>query len=342
MTRTGSDTAGTSGTKPSRARTTAPKESREGVELTNPDQELFDTAGVTKRQLLDYLDAVSDHLLAELADRPLSVIRVRPGQPPFMQKNLPTYAPDWITRVTVWAQASHREIAYAVCDSKRTLLWFGNQRAVEYHPTLLRGAEYEVTHLVLDLDPPEGGDQTWTAEAPVVRTAHLVRQALTDTNLAGAIKTSGAKGLHIVVPLAAGVPIEDAAAATRALAARTERLDPTIATTVFVRQDREGKVFVDSTRAGGATVVAAYSPRARPGVPVSFPVSWDQLGTFSPGDFSITHVPELLSTAPSWRNLLPAPQALPQWLVDEGHAIPIARVQAMHEGKRRKARQRKE
>ena len=128
---------------------------------------------------------------------------------------------------------------------------------------------------------------------------------------------------------------EDAAAATRAIAARAERLDPDVATTAFVKADRGGKVFVDSTRVGGATVVAAYSPRIRPGVPVSFPVAWDDLATTSPGDHTIANVVEQLAGADPWRDLMPAPQTLPAELVEEGHTIPVARVQAMHEGKRR-------
>ena len=105
----------------------------------------------------------------------------------------------------------------------------------------------------------------------------------------GAVKTSGAKGVHVFVPIDAQVTMEDAAAATRAIARRAERLDPQTATTAFIKADREGKVFVDSTRAGGATVVAAYSPRARPGVPVSFPVDWDDLDDVDTGRLHDPH-----------------------------------------------------
>ena len=82
-------------------------------------------------------------------------------------------------------------------------------------------------------------------------------------------------------------------------------------------------------------MVAAYSPRTRPGVPVSFPVDWPDLGAISPGDFTIRTATALLGDADPWQDRLPAPQDLPEDLVAEGHAIPIARVQAMHEGKRR-------
>ncbi|HYY10732.1 MAG TPA: hypothetical protein VE781_07310 [Kineosporiaceae bacterium] len=308
-------------------------EVRDGVELKHLDAELFDGAGVTKRDLVDYLDAVAPLILPELHDRPLTVLRVRPGQQPFMQKNLPAYAPEWIPTVAVWAQASHREVRYPLAEDRRTLLWFAGQRAVEFHPTVLdvRG---RVTHLVLDLDPPEGA-----GFADVVRVALLVREALAGAGLEGGAKTSGSKGVHVLVPLAEGVSVDDAMAATRAVAARTERLDPSVATTAFLKDERHGKVFVDPTRAGGASLACAWSPRARPGVPVSFPVSWEALTDVHPSEFTLLTVPGLLAVSGSggdpWRDLLPAPQALPADLVAEGHTIPVPRVVAMHEGKRR-------
>ncbi|WP_262284768.1 non-homologous end-joining DNA ligase [Micromonospora sp. MA102] len=309
----------------------AADETRAGVSLTNLDQPLFDGAGATKRDLVDYLDAVHERMLPGLRDRPLSVVRVRPGQDPFMQKNLPKYTPDWVRRASVWAEASHRDISYALCDDRRTLLWFANQRAVEYHPTLGHAGDPEhPTHLVLDLDPPPG-DSFGVA----VRTALLVRQALTDAGLAGAVKTSGAKGLHVIVPVDPATTAEEAAAATRALAARAERLDPALATTAFIVEDRGGRVFVDSTRSYGATVVAAYSPRIRPGTPVSYPVGWADVEAATPADFTVKTVPGLLGDRDPWAEALPAPQRLPEELVAEGRTIPVARVQAMHEGKRR-------
>jgi DNA ligase D-like protein (predicted polymerase) len=304
-------------------------EVRDGVSLTNLDQPLFEGAGATKRDLVDYLDATRDRIIPTLQGRPLSVVRVLRDQPPFMQKNLPRYAPPWVRTVNLWAESSKRHVSYALCDDRRTLLWFANQRAVEYHPTLIHAGRWDQpTSLVLDIDPPSGD-----GFGLAVRTAHLVREVLTDAGLAGAVKTSGAKGLHVFVPVRDA--IEDAAAATRAIAARTERLDPALATTAFIREDRDGKVFLDSTRAGGATVVAAYSPRIRPGVPVSFPVPWSDLDRVDPADFTIHNVARLVAERDPWADLTPEPRELPADLVEEGRAIPVARVQAMHEGKRR-------
>ncbi len=231
----------------------------------------------------------------------------------------------------LWAETSKREVSYALCNDRRTLLWFANQRAVEYHPALARADRPDQpTHLVLDIDPPSG-DTFQLA----VRAAVLVREALAGAGLAGAVKTSGAKGVHVFIPIEEPAAVDDVAAVTRALAARAERLDRALATTAFIREDREGKVFLDSTRAGGATVVAAYSPRVRPGTPVSFPVPWDQLDRVAPSDFTVRTAARLIADGDPWADLMPRPQRLSSELIEEGRAIPVARVQAMHEGKRR-------
>jgi len=94
-------------------------------------------------------------------------------------------------------------------------------------------------------------------------------------------------------------------------------------------------VFVDATRVAWATVVAAYSPRVRPGVPVSFPVGWDDLDDVTPSDFTIHTARDLLGDRDPWAEHMPVAQSLPPGLVEEGRAIPVARVQAMHEGLRR-------
>jgi bifunctional non-homologous end joining protein LigD len=305
------------------------------VTFTNLDQPLFDGAGATKGDLVAYLDAVADLLVPELSGRPLSVIRIHRGQEAFMQKNVPKYTPSWIRTVTYWAESSKRDVTYALCEDRRTLLWFANQRAVEYHPTLVRADRFDrATHLVLDLDPPDAGDAS-SSFAMAVAAAHLVRRALDELGLAGAVKTSGAKGVHVFVPIDDQATLEEAAFATRAIAARAAALDPDIATTAFMKEDRGGKVFVDATRVGGATVVACYSPRLRPGVPVSFPVAWDDLDDVAPADFTIHTAVSRLGGANPWAAHMPAPQALSSELIEEGRAIPGGRVQAMHEGKRR-------
>src|SRR3954449_11309985 len=304
---------------------------RDGVALSSLNSPLGDDLGVTKGDLVDYLDAFADRLVPQLAGRPLSIKRVRPGQPPFMQRNVSKGAPDWVRTARVWLCGANREVHQVLCDDRRTLLWLANQRAVEFHVPFFRvGHETEPTGIVLDLDPPEGADFD-----VVVRAAELVRRALDDAGLAGAVKTSGSKGVHVVVPVR-GVGPEDAAAATRALAARAAALDPDLATTAYIREDRHGRVFLDSTRSGSSTIVAAYSPRIRPGLPVSAPVGWDDLAEIRPGAITVRTAGEIVGDRDTWADLLPEPQELPADLTAHGHTIPVARVAAMHEGKRRK------
>ncbi len=298
--------------------------------FTNLDAPLFTEAGATKGDLVAYLDAVRDRLIPDLRNRPLSVIRAVRGQQPFMQKNVPKYTPSWVRTVTMWADTSKREVSYALCNDRRTLLWLANQRAVEFHPALVSADRPDKPlFLVLDLDPPSGD-----GFAAAVSAAHLVRTALGEYGLSGAVKTSGAKGVHVFVPVTRASH-EEVAAAARGIAARVEQLDPSLATTAFLKDQRAGKVFIDATRVGGATVVAAYSPRVRANVPVSFPLMWDELDQVAPADFTIHTAAQLASERPSWTALLPKPQRLPASLVDTGRAIPLGRVQAMHEGRRR-------
>ncbi len=168
-----------------------------------------------------------------------------------------------------------------------------------------------------------------------VRAALLVRAALAELDLAGAVKTSGSKGVHVFVPIDGKPSMADAAAATRAIAERATRLDPKVATTAFMKEDRGGKVFIDATRVGWASVVAAYSPRVRPGTPVSFPVAWEDLDAVAPGEFTILTAIELLGDRDPWADHMPPPQALSASLIAEGASIPGGRVQAMQEGRRR-------
>jgi DNA primase len=159
------------------ARRSEPKVERHGVSFSSLDTELAARTGVSKRALVDYLDGIADRIIPALRDRPLSVIRSTRGQQPFMQKNLPDHAPAWIERAPLWAEASQRTVDYALCNDVRTLMWFANQRAVEYHVTLSCMSDLDApTHLVIDLDPPEGADFGVVAAA-----AHRVHDALDES-----------------------------------------------------------------------------------------------------------------------------------------------------------------
>ena len=281
---------------------------------------------------MDYLDGVADRILPGLVGRPLTVLRALRGRKPFMQKNVPKYTPDWVRTVPIWAEASKREVHYALCDDRRTLLWLANQRAIEYHPTLgLADNIYRPTHLVLDLDPP-----TDTDFAAVVAVAHLVRQALADCGLSGAVKTSGSRGVHVFVPIDDSAPVDDVAAATRALAARAEALDPVHRDNGVHRGGPRQAKFSSTPPAPAAR------PSRRPTAPGCGrahrcrsrwrgPISTGS----APADFTVRTALDVLAGRDPWADSMPAPQRLPSDLIEHGRTIPVARVAAMHEGKRR-------
>ena len=308
------------------------------MEITHPDQELFDGAGATKRDLVDYLAAVAERILPELAGRPLSVIRVRPGQDPFMQKNLPQYAPDWIRTTKVWAERSRREITYALCDDERTLLWFGNQRAVEYHPTLTRVDEPDppIT-MVMDLDPPEGA-----GFAVVTAAAHLVRRALDEVGHGRRGEDQRVEGRARDHP-------------GRRRARRWTRSPPPpgrwrpgpSGSTRSWRRPRSsrtsGRGRCSWTRPGPAA--RPWSPRTARGAGRACRSRSRSAGTSStavdPHEFTVLTAVEHCGAAGPGRRCCRSRSGSTPGLVEEGRGIPIARVQAMHEGKRR-ARARRE
>jgi DNA ligase D len=282
------------------------------VEVTRPDKLLWPALGVTKRAYVDYLGAVADRMLPWLRDRPLSVIRAPDGVDGerYFQKNTPKYAPSWIRTVTIPAPSAKRDVAYTVCNDAATLAWLGNQAALEFHPAPVRRERLERPDLlVVDIDPP---DDAFEAAVDV---AFLVLEVLDDLGLNTLIKTTGGKGLHVVVPIVRHVSAEQLRhAATRLTAIVTGRR-PELVTAEFRKAGRKGRVMLDPSRNGtGATLVAPYSPRARTEGTVSFPVMPDQLRSIAPDDFTLATVPEhlddaapsLWAEAASWRQRLPA------------------------------------
>jgi len=208
------------------------------VEVTRPDKLLWPALGVTKRAYVDYLGAVADRMLPWLRDRPLSVIRAPDGVDGerYFQKNTPKYAPSWIRTVTIPAPSAKRDVAYTVCNDAATLAWLGNQAALEFHPAPVRRERLERPDLlVVDIDPP---DDAFEAAVDV---AFLVLEVLDDLGLNTLIKTTGGKGLHVVVPIVRHVSAEQLRhAATRLTAIVTGRR-PELVTAEFRKAGRKGR-----------------------------------------------------------------------------------------------------
>jgi DNA ligase D-like protein (predicted polymerase) len=229
----------------------------------------------------------------------------------FYQKDTPKYAPGWIKTISLRAESARRQVRYTLSNDKRTLRWLANQACIELHPWLSRTDRLErPDHLVFDLDPPKDAFER------SVQVALVLKEVLDEIGLEGLPKTSGGKGVHVYVPLQRRYNYPVVRSAALAIGKRVEEQIPAEATAEFRIAKRGGRVFLDPGRnAPGAHVVAPYSPRARPGATISFPVPWKDLEQVKPGDFTIQNVPSLLAKEDRWKKLMPRPQALPRDLV---------------------------
>jgi bifunctional non-homologous end joining protein LigD len=262
------------------------------VEVSRPDKLLWPDLGITKQLYVDYLSSVSGRMLPWLRGRPLTMVRAPDGVEGerYFQKAAPTYAPPWIRTVEIPAPSARRDIHYVVCDDLPTLRWLGNQAALEFHPAPVRADRLDRPDLlVVDIDPPEG------AFDAAVEVALLVLDVLDDVGMPAGVKTTGGKGLHVVAPIERRQGQADLRRAAANLTEIVASRRPELVTAEFRKADRRGRVMLDPSRNGtGATIVAPYSPRARPEARVSFPVTPKELGSITPDDFTVHTVPGLL------------------------------------------------
>jgi bifunctional non-homologous end joining protein LigD len=283
--------------------------------LTNPEKLLWPNAGVTKRRYLEYLETVSTDMLPWLRDRPLTLVRAPDGveRHKYFQKDTPGYAPQWVRTIAIRAESARRMVRYVRCNDRRTLAWLGNQAAVEFHVSPIRVPALDRPDLlVFDLDPPAD------AHDAVVRVALVLCEVLDELGLPSGVKTSGSKGFHAVVPLERRYAAEQVRLAAARVAETVVQRIPRLATTEFRVADRRGRVLVDVWRnAPSQTVVAPYSPRARPGATVSFPVTWKEVPDVHIADFTTSTAPGLLQTAGprEWRELTRRRARLPAALI---------------------------
>jgi bifunctional non-homologous end joining protein LigD len=270
------------------ARPPAPDE----VEISRPDKLLWPEPGITKRTYAEYLAAVAPRMLPWLERRPLTMIRAPDGVTGerYFQKSAPKYAPAWIETVTIPAPSAKRDVPYVICDHEATLRWLGNQAVLEFHPAPVTADRPDRPDLlVVDIDPPDGRFEM------AVEVARLVLEVLDDLALPAGVKTTGGDGLHVWAPIERRYDAPQLRAAASELTRIVADRRPELVTAAFRKDERGGRVMLDPSRnAPGATVVAPYSPRTRPGATVSFPLVPGDLATAEPGHFTIASVPDLL------------------------------------------------
>jgi bifunctional non-homologous end joining protein LigD len=256
------------------------REARSGrrvVRLSSEDRVLWPGEGITKGDLWDYYDAVSAVLVPHLRNRPFTMKRFREGVrgPGFFQKQAPKGMPDWIpTRRfrTFPREGGSREVDFPLVDSREALLWMVQFHCIDMNAWYSRVDRPDRPDFVLfDLDPPDDGF------TQAVEVALLVRDALEELGLRGYPKTSGAGGMHVLVPIARRAGFAETHELAGRVAALLERRHPGLVTTEWLKEKRRG-VLVDYHQNGwGRTIASAYSVRPKPGAPVSTPLRWDEL-----------------------------------------------------------------
>ena len=263
------------------------------VGLTHPDRVYWPDAGITKRGLADYYAAVWECMKSFVVGRPLALLRCPDGiagERFFQKHGWKGLSPHIVSISDPKDPAGRPLIAIDDFDGLIGLVQAG---ALEIHPWGATVADWERPDiLVLDLDPGEGVG--WAA---ILAAAREVRERLEGAGLAAFVKTSGGKGLHVVAPLQVGAGWPEAKAFTKSIAEAMAADSPDRFVATIGKAEREGRILVDYLRnQRGATAVAAYSSRARPGATVSMPLAWEELDSVTgSGSFTVANVPARLA-----------------------------------------------
>jgi bifunctional non-homologous end joining protein LigD len=315
-----------------------------------PADKTLKQPALSKRDLLRYLAQVSPWFLPHLADRPLTMVRMPEGihGERFYQKHWEPPLPAFAESLTIYSESRDERHDYLLCNNLPTLLWLGQSGTLEFHvwhsrakpgaDAAGRGTDYAGSaaalersllnypdYLVFDLDPyiysgreaagaePEYSD---AAFAKCKETAFRLRELLQAMGLDALVKTSGKTGLHVFVPIERTLDFAAAREVSGLVGRHLLRQHPSLVTLDWSIAKRTGRIFFDYTmNTRGKTLCAAYSPRGLPGAPVSVPLSWQELETAQPLNFSLTHVAQRLSLNDDpWRDALSRKQSLERTL----------------------------
>ena len=269
------------------ARDAEPRE----VRLCNLRKVFWPDDGYTKGDLIAYYDAVAPLFLPYLRDRPVVLTRFPDGikGKSFFQKDAPVFTPDWVRTESVYSKDSDRDIRFFVLDDAESLRYVANLGTIPIHMWSARSGSLERPDwMVLDLDP-KGAPFT-----DVIEVAVALRKLLEELELPSHVKTSGATGLHILIPLGRRYTHEECKTFARLLAMLAQQAKPEISTLARPLHARAGKVYIDWGQNGhGITIVAPYSLRPLPGAPASCPLRWNEVKRgLDPASFNLKTLPK--------------------------------------------------
>lgn len=261
-----------------------------GIRISHPDRLIYPELGVSKIQLARYYEEIADWILPHVAGRPLTLVHCPAGlaAPCIYLKHAKAWGPSALRRVKIQEKTKIGE--YLVADSIEAVISLAQMGIVEIHTWNSTAEDIDrPNRVVWDLDP--GPEVTWKQ---VVKAAGLVRTVLKTLGLTSWVKTTGGRGLHVVVPVTPARGVAECLEFSRDVSEAIARTDPHLYTTTFAKLGREGKILIDYLRNNRTnTSVCAFSPRARPGAMVSMPLDWSELNA-SPERWTLTTVPQRL------------------------------------------------
>jgi bifunctional non-homologous end joining protein LigD len=298
------------------------------VKLSHPDKVLFPDDGITKAELAEYYQTVAPVMIPLVSGRPVTMQRFPNGigRGGFLQKQIGDYFPDWIERVTAPNRRTRQgttreEVTYMVCRAADDLVYLANQSCVTPHVWLSRMPDlYHPDQMVFDLDPA-------SSDRRVLRLAAAALHGLLDElGLAAFLKSSGSRGLHVVVPVVPTAETDEVKTFSLAVAETLAARHPDDLSTESRIAARHGRLYLDIGRNGYAqTMAAPYAVRALPGAPVSVPLDWSELDEFDPRRHTLRTIGERLSLPDPWEGLERAAGQLDQAharLVELGGSVP--------------------
>ena len=285
------------------------------VPITHPEKVLFPADGITKGDLVAYYRAVAGRMLPLVDGRPVTLQRFPDGigRGGFLQKQVGRHFPDWIERVTApnrrTRQATVREeVTYAVCRTADDLAYLANQGCITPHVWLSRAPDiHHPDQMVFDLDPASEDLE------PLRLAAASLRPRLPAIGLASFLKSSGSRGLHVVVPLVPAAETDAVKMFSMAVAEALAARHPDDFTTEGRIAKRHGRLYLDIGRNGYAqTMAAPYAVRAKPGAPVSVPLDWSELDDWAPGQHTLRTIDDRLARPDPWAGMDAAATRLDQ------------------------------
>jgi len=266
------------------------------IEISKEDKVLFPQDGISKGDLVTYYREIAATMLPYVKGRPVMMQRFPDGigRPGFYQKDAGRELPKWIHRVTVKKVGG--QLIHVVCDDAASLVYLANLACITPHVWLSRADKLELPdQIIFDLDPSHD-------DFSIVRkAARDLRALLEELGLPAFVKTTGSRGLHVVIPLVRRATFETARAFARGVAQVLVLRDPNRVTIEARKEKRKGRLLIDVMRNSYAqTAVAAYAVRARPGAPVSTPVTWEEVGSsrLTPQRYTLRNVFRLLAQRP--------------------------------------------